>query len=193
MSTARNIPTAAARSRTNTFLTQLRNSKVSISDLMFHVGVGYVDPPEILDSPTLRWTWFAELLSNHEWGIATYLPCLADICAETAHLCRQTSDSAYAGDLVGQWDALAAHIVTARHSHCEIGEPEALDMLADLVADGANHCRGSDASGFEALLGYMLTIWRIRGSAAREALLRATESNADPTFLSGQGVASWQG
>lgn len=167
-----------ATSHTNTFLRNLQDSTISISDLALHVGIGRVDLPEVLDSPTRRWTWFAELLGNDEWGIATDLLALADICARAADLCRRTVHS---DNLAGQWGALAADIAAAHQTHRGVGEPEVLNLLKDLALAGGEHCQGGDASGFEALLDYIFTLRKVRGPAARATLVWAAELDTELT------------
>lgn len=158
-----------------TFTEKLRDTLCPIGDVVVELSLGHLDLPDVLECPTRRWAWFADLLDHPGWGVATDVPAIAALCNEAASLSRRTAVDGASGVLTERWRSLVPTVAVARRFQRSVGEAEALALISDLAVDGVDHCSGQDVSGFEALLGYIATVRTVHGPAARQALIQALE------------------
>lgn len=159
---------------TTLFLEKLQDPTCSIGDLLVGIGLGRVATPDVLESPTQRWEWFANLLTDPDWGISTTLPTVRDLCDRIADLYRHIAP--HPPRPCGEhWTSVAVDIAAARRHRHGPGETEALDLLDELTLDGIDRDHGDDVAGFEALLGYIGTLRAVRGADARDTLIWAAE------------------
>ncbi|KQU35710.1 MULTISPECIES: hypothetical protein [Nocardiaceae] len=168
-----------------TFAEKLRNPLCPFDDIVVELGLGHLDLPDVLASPTRRWAWFADLLDHHGWGLATEVPALAALCETAARLSRRTATAGGATDaLTAQWRSLVQSVAVVSGSDQSVGQAEALALLSELAVDGLDYCSGKVVSGFEALLEYIAAVRAVDGPTARQRLIRSTEW--EPDLCSGQ-------
>lgn len=161
--------------RTCTFTEKLRESRYLLGDLVLDLSLRHLDLPNVLECPTRRWAWFADVLDHPLWGLAADVPALAALCDEAARLGRRTALGRDADTVAQQWRSLMRSVAIAHRSERSISESETLMLISDLAVDGVDHCGGRTVSGFEALLGYIATVRAVHGAAARQVLIRSIE------------------